>query len=173
MREISRTQKLVLVALFIAMEIVLTRMLSIETPIMRIGFGFVPIAVCAMMFGPVRAGAAGAISDIIGVALFFRGGTPFLGFTLSAILVGVVFGLFLHKSKGHWFPIMCAAAINSFLIGMLLNTYWLTILTGNPFLYLLPTRIVQALIIFTIQFSVLNVIEKKLGNRIRGRVHHA
>jgi ECF transporter S component (folate family) len=173
MREISRTKKLVLVALFIAMEIVLTRMLSINTPILRIGFGFVPIAVCAIMFGPVWAAVAGALGDIIGVTLFLPMASPFPGFTLSAILVGVVFGLLLHKSKGHWFPIMCAAAINSFVIGMLLNTYWLTILTGNPFLYLLPTRIVQALIIFTIQFSVLNVIEKKLGNRIRGRVHHA
>ncbi|MCL2224436.1 MAG: folate family ECF transporter S component [Defluviitaleaceae bacterium] len=167
MREISRTQKIVTVALLIAMDVVLTRVFSINTPILRIGFGFLPVAVCAMMFGPIWAAAAAALADIIGITLFAPMAAPFPGFTLSAALVGVVFGLFLYKSRGHWFRILCAAAINCFGIGLLLNTFWLTIITDNPFFALLPTRLVQSSVMIVIQFVTLNLIEKTMGARIR------
>lgn len=62
------------VAALIAIEIVLSRFCSIATPIVKIGFGFVPVAVCAMLYGPVWAGAAGGLGDFIGAILFPIGG---------------------------------------------------------------------------------------------------
>lgn len=152
---------LIQVALLIALEIVLSRFLSITTPIVKIGFGFVPIAICGMMFGPVWAGVAGTVADLIGATLFPIG-TFFPGFTLSAALTGIVFGLFQHKRKRGWLQLMGAVAINCLGISLILNTYWLTILMGTPFLLLLPMRIVQNLIMVPVQFIVLRFMQRPI-----------
>ena len=44
MEKKSATSRLVIMAFLIAMEIILTRFCSINTPILRIGFGFLPVA---------------------------------------------------------------------------------------------------------------------------------
>ena len=49
-------KKLIQISLLIAIEVILTRFCSINTPIVRIGFGFLPIAIIAMMYGPLSAG---------------------------------------------------------------------------------------------------------------------
>ena len=53
MEKKSATSRLVIMAFLIAMEIILTRFCSINTPILRIGFGFLPVAMMGIMFGPV------------------------------------------------------------------------------------------------------------------------
>lgn len=78
------TTQLVTLALLIAMEIILTRMLSIQTATIRLSLGFIPIAVIGMMYGPIWGGISAAIADLIGVFLFPVAGPPFLGFTLTA-----------------------------------------------------------------------------------------
>jgi ECF transporter S component (folate family) len=93
---VSRTKTLVFVSLLIAMEVIFTRFLSVQTPILRIGFGFIPVAFAGIMFGPIIAGLTGAVADIIGV-LLFPAGSFFPGFTLSAFLGGAAYGVFLHK----------------------------------------------------------------------------
>jgi ECF transporter S component (folate family) len=149
------------VAVLIALEIVLSRFLSISTPLSKIGFAFVPIAVCGFMFGPVWAAAAGAISDVIGAALFPSG--PFFpGFTLTAALSGAVFGLFLYNSKYRIARIVCATLINCLVLSLLLNTLWLTIITGSSFAALMTTRVVQNAIMAPVQFTVLLIISKPL-----------
>lgn len=153
---------LVFVAMLVAVEVVLSRFLSIATPIVKIGFGFVPIAICGMMYGPIWAGVAGAMADIIG-AILFPIGAYFPGFTLSAALTGVVFGLFLYNRKGNWLQLAGAVSINCVGISLILSTFWLTIITGTTFMALLPTRVVQNLIMIPIQFIVLRLLQRPIG----------
>jgi len=157
----GKLKVLIYVSLLIALEVVLSRFCSIATPIVKIGFGFVPIAVCAMMFGPVWAGVAGALADVMGATLFPIG-AYFPGFTVSAALTGVVFGLFLYKRKGTIPQLAGAVAVNCLCISLLLSTYWLTIITGNPFFALLPTRIVQNVIMIAVQLVVLKLLQKPI-----------
>lgn len=158
----GKLKTLVNVSLLVAMEVVLARFLSINTPIVRIGFGFVPIAICAMMYGPALAGVAGAMGDIIGATLFPTG-AYFPGFTLSAALTGVVFGLFLYRRKGNMPQLTAAVAVNSLGISLLLSTLWLSILFGTSYWQLLPTRIVQNLIMIPVQFVVLRLLQKPVA----------
>ncbi|MDR1559978.1 MAG: hypothetical protein LBS84_09840 [Clostridiales bacterium] len=44
-------------------------------------------------------------------------------------------------------------------ISLLLSTFWLTVLSGSSFLALLPTRVVQNLIMIPAQFIALRLIE--------------
>ncbi|MGM9532761.1 folate family ECF transporter S component, partial [Intestinibacter sp.] len=92
----NNVKKLVEISLLIALEIILTRFCSINTPIVRIGFGFLPIATIAMMYGPLSAGIAYAIGDILGM-MIFPSSSFFPGFTLTAFLTGVAYGLVLYK----------------------------------------------------------------------------
>lgn len=69
----GKTKVLVMMALFVAMEVILTRFLSIQTPTIRIGFGFVPIALSAILLGPWRGGLTAVLADLLGMLLFSKG----------------------------------------------------------------------------------------------------
>ena len=88
----NSVKKLVEISLLIALEVILTRFCSINTATLRIGFGFLPIAIIAMMYGPLSAGVAYALGDLLGM-MIFPSGSYFPGFTLTAFLTGVIYGL--------------------------------------------------------------------------------
>lgn len=155
------SKTMVQVSLLIALEIVLSRFLSIATPIMKIGFGFVPIAVCAMLYGPVLAGAAGGLADLVG-AILFPIGPYFPGFTLSAVLTGVVFGVFLFHRENKWRYLIAAVCINCLIISLGLSTFWIHVLYGTPLDKLIPVRALQNSIMIPIQITVLRLLRRPL-----------
>ncbi len=156
---------LVHVGLLIAIEVVLSRFCSISTPYVKIGFGFVPIAVCAMMLGPLWAGVMAALADFLG-AILFPIGPYFPGFTACAFLTGVVFGLFLYREATgakSWGKVLGAVAVNQLVISLLINTLWISLLYGTPYVALLPTRILQCCILIPLQVVVLRVLTRPIA----------
>jgi ECF transporter S component (folate family) len=161
------TQSLVLMGTLIAIEIVLSRFLSLSAWNMRIGFGFVPLAIAAMLLGPVKAGIVGAVADIIG-AILFPTGAFFPGFTLTAFLKGVVYGLFLYKKQNN-LRIFIAVGINQLLLSLSLNTLWISVLYGSPYLALFITRIMQCSILVPVEIVTISLIAKGVLGRIRSQ----
>ena len=158
------TRTLVSLAALVAMEIVLSRFLSISAWNTKIGFSFVPVVVAAMLYGPIAGGIVGALGDFIG-AILFPIGAYFPGFTLTAFLMGVVFGFFLHREQT--IPrILAAVAVNQCVLSLCLNTLWISILYGSPYGPLFLTRIVQTVILFAVQTVTIIAIAKVLP-RIR------
>ena len=143
-----------------ALEIVLNRFLSINAWNIKIGFSFVPVAVAAMMFGPLGGGVVGALGDFLG-AVLFPIGPYFPGFTLTAFLTGAVFGLFLRKERTV-LRVLGATAVNQLILSLLLNTLWISILYGSPFGALLATRAIQCAILGPVQFAVVLMIARAL-----------
>ena len=92
----EKVRKITTIALLIAVEILLSRFLSIATPIVKIGFSFLPIAMIAMRYGPLAAGAGYAAADFIG-AVLFPIGAYFPGFTATCFLCGIAYGMILHR----------------------------------------------------------------------------
>ena len=154
------TRTITTLALLTAMEIVLSRFLSISAWNIKIGFSFVPIVVAAMLYGPLGAGIVGALGDFIG-AILFPIGAYFPGFTLTAFLTGFVFGAFLYR-KQDWLHSIMAVAVNQFVLSLLLNTLWISILYSSPFGPLLVTRIPQCLILTAVQLVFIQLIAKAL-----------
>lgn len=149
------------VAILVALEIVLSRFLSINTPTLRIGFGFLPIALCGIMYGPVWAGAAAAIADIMGALFFSAGGAIYPPLTVTAVLTGVSFGLFLHSKNTRFFPnIMLCTLINTVGLSLGLNTYWLSILSGTPYFALMVTRLIQCAALIASYLVFLPLLQK-------------
>ena len=154
-------RKLVQISLLVALQIILTRFCSIQTPIVRIGFGFVPVVIIATMYGPIYAGVAYGIADILGLMLF-PSGSFFPGFTLTAILAGVVYGVFLYNKPINWGRIIAASVIINIVLNLGLNTYWLSIMMGKGFLALLPTRIVKELVMIPIKVVIIGIVWKSI-----------
>lgn len=165
MRNNSRLTKLVLMSLFIALEIILTRFCSINTPILRIGFGFLPIAMLGIMFGPLWAGLAYAIGDFLGM-MIFPNGVYFPGFTLTALLTGIVFGLMLHKKNITYVRVFFTALIVCGILNLCLDTLWLHIMMGKGFLALLPARITKVAFAIPIQTILITVVWNKFLKKV-------
>lgn len=158
---------LVTLAVLIAIEVICTRFLSIQQWDMRFSFGFIPVVIAGIMYGPMAGGVVGIISDLIGATLFPSG--PFFpGFTLTAFLTGYLFGLFLYK-KQTMGRIIVATLFNQVVCSLLLTTYWLYILyySKTSFLALLLTRLVQFFIMTVIMIVVIQVISKELMPRLK------
>lgn len=159
------TRQLVIISLMIALEVLLTRFLSIQMPTIRISYGFLPLAVTGMMFGPVYAGLAAVIGDLIGITLVPAG--PFFpGFTLTALLTGVVYGLLLYRPSASIFRICCAAFLVCIPLQLCLDTVWLWILTGKGYLVLLPPRVLKAVIMVPIQIFLIYTVKIQVLDRI-------
>lgn len=92
----------------------------------------------------------------------FPGGTYFPGFTITAFLTGFVYGFFLHNKSKSWVRILIASSIICILLNLILNTYWLSILTGKGYIALLPARIFKNIIMIPIQVIFINLIWSNL-----------
>lgn len=138
-------------ALLIAAEVVLNRFCSINTMGLKIGFAFIPPTLAAIMYGPGMSAAVWGISDLIG-AILFPIGTYHPGFTLCAVLMGLVSGLFLNeepvnikresdrgsfifkvsRKKVRIFPhVIVPVLINCLIFGLVVNTAWVSMLYGS------------------------------------------
>lgn len=152
------TKSLVTIALLVAMEVVLSRFLSISAWNIKIGFSFLPIAIGAILYGPIGGGLIAALGDFLGATLFPIG-AYFPGFTLTAFLTGFVFGLFLYKSQS--IPrIIGAVLINQCILSLCLNTLWISILYGSPYGPLFVTRVGQTLILVVVEVVTIIAVAK-------------
>ena len=156
---------LALMAILIAAEIVLSRFLSFSVWNMKIGFAFLPVAIAAMTLGPVRAGVVGGVADFLGAALFPIG-AYFPGFTLTAFLTGLVFGAFLYKGA-TFARILGAVGVQQLLLGLLLNTLWISVLYGSPYGPLLVTRLTQCAVMIPVELVTIGVLHRALGDYLR------
>lgn len=161
----SKARTIAFVGLLVSMEIIFTRFLSFQTPIIRIGFGFLPIAFAAIMFGPLVGGLAAAMADVLGMLIFPKG-SFFPGFTLSAFLTGAIYGLFLYKKPVTVANVSKSVLLITLLVDLGLNTLWLSMLTGNAVAALLVPRIYKSLIMLPIQVALIQILWKYIGSYI-------
>ena len=152
-------QTLCRVAALVAIQIVLERFCSFNTPLLRVGFGFIPLAVCGMLYGPVWAGVAGGLADVLGTFLSPYGFYPPI--TLTAILLGVVFGLFLHRESPRFFPhIVLCTLVCCVGLSLFLQSFWLCLLNHSPYPAMLAARLPQCGFNIAVYLAVLPLLQK-------------
>ena len=170
-KKILSVHSLVVMALMVALSIVATRFLSIETPIIRVGFGFVPIVISAMYLGPMRAGIIGLIADLIGFALAGKG-IFFPGFTFSAFLSGFIYGIFFEGEKAFSkVNLILGSVAVTVIVDFILNTLWLTILANNMtfefFLTRFYSRLPGQLVMLVVKIVITILISETVFKRVR------
>ncbi len=151
----TRLSRMVTAALLVALSIVASRFLSINTPIIRIGFGWLPILLAGLLYGPGWGFIVGAIADFIGANLF-PFGPYFPGFTLSAGLSGAIVPVLLGRDRwrSSYWKLLGAIAISEVVTSVILNTYWLMIITGKTAFALLPLRGLNAAVMIPVMASI-------------------
>ena len=171
----NKTKKIILCALFISSTIVLGRILSIRTPIITIGFSFVPIMLSAIILGPKYSTFIATICDIIG-ALVFPTGSFFFGFTITAFLTGLTYGLLLYRKEfkvDKWFIIrlLISTVIVTGILNGVLNTIWIIMMTNGASKVIITTRVLKQLVMAPVQIITILSIGKIFGDRINKLMH--
>lgn len=159
MKKLS-TKDFVLVSLLLALNIVLSRFLSISAWNFKIGFTFLTIFVCGHLYGPIVTGIFAGLGDLIG-SLLFPIGAYFPGFTFTAMFTGVVFGIFLYKNIKTKNIIICSLMYE--IVGTLfINTYWIHLIYNTNFLVLFSTRIFQCIVMIIVEILSMKLLANAL-----------
>lgn len=168
----SKRKKIILAGLFIASTIILGRVLSIRTPIITIGFSFLPIILSAIILGPKYSTFISTISDIIG-SLLFPSGSYFWGFTVTAFLTGLIYGLILYRKefkldKNFIIRVIISSLIVAVFLNGLLNTVWVIMITKNASKIVVPVRLLKQLIMMPIiaitTIGICKILEERIKN---------
>lgn len=152
------TRTLATLGVLVALHIILSRFFSINAWNIKVGFAFVPVFIAAWAFGPVPAALVGGLGDFLG-AILFPIGPYFPGFTLSCALMGIIFGVLLHKEQTV--PrILAAVALEQFGVSLFLTSLWISMLYGSPYPALLSVRVVQAALLSGVEFVTISVLSR-------------
>lgn len=114
---------------FLASYIILKRFLIVKVFLVTFSFAFVPIMLCAVILGMKSTVLVELLGDILGWFILPRGGF-FAGYTLSAVLIGCIHGLFLYQKnriiadKKFMLKLVVSVVLVSVCISLGLNTLW-------------------------------------------------
>ena len=152
-RQLRQVKTVTVCAMLGAIAIVLGS-LSIELgSTLRIGFSGIPNEIVHMLFGPVVGSVFAGAMDIL----------KYLpGFTLIAMLAGLIYGSFYYKKELSFWRVLAAHVVVAIICNVILNTWCLSILYGKAFSVLLPARLVKNAIMCPIDAFIFYNIAKVL-----------
>ncbi len=162
---LSKIRSVVMCGILIALGIVLRSAAIPFTATNRLTLTFIAIAAAGYLFGAVPAMLVGVLIDVLGF-LVNPMGAYFIGFTLSAMLVGLVYGLCLYRRplKTIIFWIIGAQLVISVGIHVVLNTAWLQIMYQKAYVILSADRIIKNAVLFVpqivITFAVTTLLDR-------------
>ncbi len=160
---------LVCLALLIAMQVVLARFGSIPLGITRFSLSFIPVVIAARCFGVFASVLVYGMGDLVGAIAFPTTGAYMPGFTVTAVVSGLIFGLFLSK-KTSLLRIAGSVVSSQIVCSLLLNSYWLWTYyysAEKGYFAVLLTRIPQALITGAIQIVFMWLFLEKICKVIK------
>lgn len=167
----SKSKKIVLAGLLLALLIVLARFVSIKTPILVISCSFIPIMLSAYLLGPKYSCLIAGLGDLIG-ALLFPFGSYFVGFTIASALSGLTYGLFLGPKEDQYFSgkkLILRLIISSFIVlGIIETPIYAALLhlfgfSSKGFIAILSTRAIKNVCMLPIQVIVMYFLAAYTG----------
>lgn len=140
-------------ALLVAMQLILTRVLVLDLGPSRITVGTVCTVLAGLWMGPVAGGVCGLCADIVGCILKGYAVNPFI--TLASVLWGVLPALarkfYASKSrKAKTVGISASIVITGAISSLCLTTAVLVLMLGYNFYAIMPVRLVQFAIMIPI-----------------------
>ena len=165
-REMSKLRTITLIAMLLAVSVVLSFFTIQVSESLRLGLGYLVTATMGMLFGPVTAGIAAGVGDIVKY-LIKPSGAFFPGFTITAILGGVLYGMVFYHSRVTLVRAIVAKTLTNLLLNILLNTFWLSIMMGKGFWALVPSRVIKNIALLPVEilllYSVLRIVTGIVG----------
>lgn len=161
---LKKARTLAITAMLIALGVVLSFFFTIPiTQSQRIGFASLANALIALLFGPVVGSFSAGVGDIVKFFLRPMGGAFYPGFTLSAMVAGLLYGVVLYKRPLTFLRVLFANVAVTVVVNMTLNNIWLARLYGsNTFLGHLLMRAPLQLLMMAIDAILFFGIAKAL-----------
>ena len=158
-KELSSPVALAVYAMLLAVNIVLSYFGNVSitflgTNVIKLSFTAIPIAIAAMLYGPVPAGIIGGLTDIIGFMLAPMG-AYIPGFTVSMILIGFVYGAAFYDKKITLPRVLIAQLIVSVFISELLGWLWFVLFYGFAPEQALVVRGIKELIMYPVSVALI------------------
>ncbi|NLI53112.1 MAG: folate family ECF transporter S component [Clostridiales bacterium] len=162
------TKRLSLLAMFIALQIVLSKFLMLQlSGSIRLSIDGVPILLAGIWFGPIAGGVVGALADLLGTVLFPTAGAYYPPLTVAFFLIGFSAGIFAKIVKIKQ-PMLRAALIvvPSELIGsMLFKSFALSLLVGIPFPDMVAGRALPVCAVMVVDTLLVMLLDRMLGEK--------
>lgn len=165
----SKIRQLTLVSVLMALQLVLGSLFSVQFLFTKISFAFIPMAICAYLFGPWVTANSSGLAYLLGMLLFPKFAF-FLGFAVSAWLAGLIYGYLLYHqiSLGR---ILLANVLVTFGLYLFLNSLWLHWMYRTDWAALFAVRLPQealTVVIYSVVLVVLN--QRYFTNKLRALV---
>lgn len=142
--ELSAVRALSFCGVMMALAMVLGIVGTIRiTPFLKIGISSYPNQIVDYLFGPAVGALFAGCMDILKY-ITLPDGMFFPGFTVSALLEGLIYGYAFYRRPVTFRRVFAAHAIAKVFITAGLNTYWLMILTGKAVEVLMFPRLITA-----------------------------
>ena len=160
-KELKKLKTLVITALLIAIGIILGQFSIQLTETTKIGISFIATQMTANLFGPVVGGIMGGVADILKFIIKPTG--PFLvGYTISAILGPMIYGVMLYKKPISFWRILLSKVVVAILINLLLGTFWSYHYFGAAFWAAIPAKLIQQVIQVPVQSIIYYFVMRAL-----------
>ena len=170
LEELRRPRTIVVTAMLIALNIAFD-LLGLKiylTPELRISVGFVCNASVGMLYGPVVGMMTGFCTDVLGFLLSPNNNAGYFpGYTLTAIVGGLIYGLTLYKGKPTLGRCIAAKLSVNLLCNIGLNGLWSVIVYQKGFWALLPGRLYKNLVLLPLEVGLLYLVANVVLRQFR------
>jgi len=168
------TQKIAYAAMFAALYVILDSFSIQILPSLRITISMLAVALAGSFLGWQYGGLVGLVGDVL---MFFLKNSAFGPYmpqlTLSAILVGVIFGLVVHKAmeipgqarNDIWIRVIIAQALVTLVINLFWNTWTLSLYYSAGFRYFFAIRVwvelATMVVLMILEYLILLVFRRR------------
>ncbi len=167
--------QITVIGMLLALQVVAGMFFSIKLPLVTIGFIFLPLSLTSILYGPWWGGAAGVMGDFLIASLGPYGYYPPMATT--AFLSGCIYGLFLYRKPLTVKRITLCVLTECLLCSVLLQTYWITLLSGKGYFALMPLRLFQNVVVAPVSVALIRIVAPRVlevvgrldGVRVRGK----
>ena len=164
---LKETKVLTFCGMMGALALILSYVATIKIgQFIRIGFSGLPGQIIDYLFGPWIGAIFAGTMDI--VKWFVNGdGDFFFGFTVTAIVAAIIYGLFLHNKPLKISNVIISQLLVKLFCNIGLNTLWLKILYNQAVLAILPGRIISNAVMLPIDCFIMFTILKIIGKIVK------
>ena len=156
--ELKDTRMIVTAALLIALRVAMKGLAIPLAPNLKINTAFFVNALGAMIYGPVVAAVAAAISDTLGCIIFPQG-VYFFPFIFIEIAGSVIFALFLYRAKVTVIRLALSRFCIDFFVNIVLNmpimAMYYDVVLGQSYTWLQLPTIAKNLCMFPVEAILL------------------
>ncbi len=154
--EFKSLRSLTIAALFMALSMALGMLRIPLGENLHIFLTFFVKMLGAAIYGPLVGAATGALGDIFGYFMM-PAGPYFPGYTLSAALGGLIYGLFLYRARISAVRIFASKLMVNVLVNILLGSCWSMAMYGQGYLYYLAKSLIKNIALWPLE-SVLFIL---------------